>query len=260
MELRVEVGRLQAFVAGAFAAAGMFGPGGRSRGRGPRRRQSRRPRQPRRRSRARAISAGSPRARSRRVARSRWSPRTTRWRRWRAITGSAPRSGARPSRSGSRRPARPARPWIALRHAGHLGRIGQWAEMALESGFASVHFVNVAGSMLVAPHGGVDRRFSTAPIAMGFPVPGEEPVVLDFATLGRGRGQGAGRVARRQEAARRQPDRARWNALRRSVRPLRPPRALRTARPQPRRGARSGPWATTRARASPSCASCSAAR
>jgi uncharacterized oxidoreductase len=71
---------------------------------------------------------------------------------------------------------------VALRHAGHLGRIGQWAELALESGLVSMHFVNVAGSVLVAPFGGVDRRFSTAPIAFGFPVEGEPPVVLDFAT------------------------------------------------------------------------------
>ncbi len=71
---------------------------------------------------------------------------------------------------------------VALRHAGHLGRIGQWAELALESGLVSIHIVNVAGSMLVAPFGGVDKRFSTAPIAFGFPVPGEPPVVLDFAT------------------------------------------------------------------------------
>lgn len=71
---------------------------------------------------------------------------------------------------------------VALRHAGHLGRIGQWAEMALDDGLVSLHIVNVAGSTLVAPFGGVDRRLSTAPIAFGFPVPGEPPVVLDFAT------------------------------------------------------------------------------
>ena len=71
---------------------------------------------------------------------------------------------------------------VALRHAGHLGRIGQWAEMGLEAGLVSLHIVNVAQSRLVAPFGGVEKRFSTAPIAFGFPVPGEPPVVLDFAT------------------------------------------------------------------------------
>jgi uncharacterized oxidoreductase len=71
---------------------------------------------------------------------------------------------------------------VALRHSGHLGRIGEWAEMAVEAGIVSVHFVNVAGSILVAPFGGVDRRFSTAPFAAGFPRPGGAPVILDFAT------------------------------------------------------------------------------
>lgn len=71
---------------------------------------------------------------------------------------------------------------VALRHAGHLGRIGQWAEMALGEGLVSLHIVNVATSMLVAPFGGVERRFSTAPIAFACPVPGGPPVVLDFAT------------------------------------------------------------------------------
>ncbi|MGO1081002.1 Ldh family oxidoreductase [Inquilinus sp. CA228] len=71
---------------------------------------------------------------------------------------------------------------VGLRHAGHLGRIGEWAEMAAQAGLCSLHFVNVAGSELVAPFGGVERRFSTAPFAAGFLVPGRAPVVLDFAT------------------------------------------------------------------------------
>lgn len=70
---------------------------------------------------------------------------------------------------------------IALRNAGHVGRIGHYAEMALEAGLISVHFVNVAGSTLVAPFGGVERRFSTAPFSIGVPLTGR-PVVLDFAT------------------------------------------------------------------------------
>ncbi len=71
---------------------------------------------------------------------------------------------------------------IALRHAGHLGRIGEWAEMAAAEGLVSVHFVNVAGSLLVAPFGGTSRRLSTAPFAAGVPVAGKPPMILDFAT------------------------------------------------------------------------------
>jgi len=71
---------------------------------------------------------------------------------------------------------------VGLRHSGHLGRIGEWAEMAAAAGLCSLHFVNVAGSELVAPFGGVERRFSTAPFAAGFLAPGRAPVILDFAT------------------------------------------------------------------------------
>ena len=71
---------------------------------------------------------------------------------------------------------------IGLRNSGHVGRVGEWAEMAAEAGLVSVHFVNVAGSVLVAPFGGVERRFSTAPVCIGMPHPGGLPVILDFAT------------------------------------------------------------------------------
>jgi uncharacterized oxidoreductase len=70
---------------------------------------------------------------------------------------------------------------VALRNAGHIGRVGAYAETALAAGLISIHFVNVAGSPLVAPFGAVERRFSTAPFAIGLPLP-ERPVVLDFAT------------------------------------------------------------------------------
>jgi hydroxycarboxylate dehydrogenase B len=71
---------------------------------------------------------------------------------------------------------------VGLRNAGHIGRVGDWAEMAAAEGLVSVHFVNAAGSSLVAPFGGVDRRFSTAPYCVGVPRPGTTPLVLDFAT------------------------------------------------------------------------------
>ncbi len=70
----------------------------------------------------------------------------------------------------------------ALRNAGHLGCIGDWAERAAESGIASLHLVNLRGSLLVAPHGGISRRLGTSPFACGFPVAGAAPIVLDFAT------------------------------------------------------------------------------
>src|SRR5258706_16209260 len=44
---------------------------------------------------------------------------------------------------------------VALRNAGHIGRVGDWAEMAAAEGLVSVHFVNAAGSVLVATYGGL---------------------------------------------------------------------------------------------------------
>jgi hydroxycarboxylate dehydrogenase B len=71
---------------------------------------------------------------------------------------------------------------VALRNSGHIGRIGDWAEMAADAGLVSVHFVNASGSVLVAPFGGSERRLSTAPFAVGVPRPGQAPIILDFAT------------------------------------------------------------------------------
>ena len=71
---------------------------------------------------------------------------------------------------------------VALRRAGHLGRIGYWAERACDAGLVSIHFTNVSQSMLVAPFGAADRRVSTAPVTIGVLNPGGDDFILDFAT------------------------------------------------------------------------------
>ena len=72
---------------------------------------------------------------------------------------------------------------VALRNAGHLGRIGDWAEMAARDGKVSIHFVNTSGGgILVAPYGGTQRRLSADPIAAGVPVQGGPPIVVDLST------------------------------------------------------------------------------
>ena len=58
---------------------------------------------------------------------------------------------------------------IGLRNCGHLGRVGDWADMAAAAGQVSLHFLNTSGAQRVAPFGGSDRRLSTNPISIGIP-------------------------------------------------------------------------------------------
>lgn len=71
---------------------------------------------------------------------------------------------------------------IAMRNSGHIGRVADWALMAADAGLVSIHFVNAVGSVLVAPFGSSERRFSTAPYCVGVPVEDAPPLILDFAT------------------------------------------------------------------------------
>jgi uncharacterized oxidoreductase len=72
---------------------------------------------------------------------------------------------------------------VGVRHSGHMGRIGAWAEQAAAAGLVSLHFVNTTGfGIQVAPFGGSDRRLSVNPIALGVPRPGREPLIHDIST------------------------------------------------------------------------------
>ena len=72
---------------------------------------------------------------------------------------------------------------VAIRNSGHLGRFGARPEQLAEAQLVSAHFVNTSGyGILVALHGGSDRRLSANPIAAGAPGSGGRPIVLDMAT------------------------------------------------------------------------------
>ncbi|SME97464.1 uncharacterized oxidoreductase [Tistlia consotensis] len=72
---------------------------------------------------------------------------------------------------------------VGLRNSHHVGRVGHWAERCAAAGLVSLHFVNVVGSAaVVAPFAGADARIHTNPVAIGMPRPGDEPLILDFAT------------------------------------------------------------------------------
>jgi uncharacterized oxidoreductase len=83
---------------------------------------------------------------------------------------------------GTRKAAKSGIALVGLRNCGHLGRVGDWAELAAAVGQVSLHFLNTSGAQRVAPFGGSDRRLSTNPITIGVPVPGGEPIVVDMTT------------------------------------------------------------------------------
>ncbi|MBP6530515.1 MAG: malate/lactate/ureidoglycolate dehydrogenase [Burkholderiales bacterium] len=73
---------------------------------------------------------------------------------------------------------------MGLRNSHHLGRVGHWAEQAVEEGLISVHFTNAVSQHWVAPYGGAEARFVTNPFTVGIPRPASDggPILLDFAT------------------------------------------------------------------------------
>lgn len=69
-----------------------------------------------------------------------------------------------------------------LKHCGHIGRLGEYAELAAQKRMASWITVNNHGyGRAVAPPGGTAGRIGTNPICLGVPTSGD-PVVLDIGT------------------------------------------------------------------------------
>jgi uncharacterized oxidoreductase len=69
-----------------------------------------------------------------------------------------------------------------LIRSSHIGRLGEYCELAAAAGLVSMLMVNTHGvARRVAPPGGKAPRLGTNPIAMGAPA-GEFPLVLDFGT------------------------------------------------------------------------------
>ena len=73
---------------------------------------------------------------------------------------------------------------VAVRHANHVGRLGDYTERAAGRGFAALLTLGMAGTGagLAAPFGGLTRFLSTNPWSVALPVAGAEPFVMDFAT------------------------------------------------------------------------------
>ena len=70
-----------------------------------------------------------------------------------------------------------------LRQSAHIGRLGEYAEIAAEQGMASMICANTHGAaQRVAPVGGKRPRLGTNPICIGMPGGKDGPFVLDFGT------------------------------------------------------------------------------
>jgi len=73
---------------------------------------------------------------------------------------------------------------LSLRNSFHLGRLGDWGEMAANAGFICIIYANVqTPKPLVAPFGGSDGRFVTNPYCTAIPATSKNPMfLLDMAT------------------------------------------------------------------------------
>ena len=72
---------------------------------------------------------------------------------------------------------------VNLRRANHTGRLGHFVTLAAEQGMIGIAMVNAGGGgQWVAAFGGVGKRLSTNPLAIGAPTDVGFPLVLDIST------------------------------------------------------------------------------
>ena len=72
---------------------------------------------------------------------------------------------------------------VGLKQSGHVGRLGEWVELAAGAGLIALAYANGGRSGgLVAPFGGAERRMGTNPIAVAIPLQDRPALLLDFAT------------------------------------------------------------------------------
>ena len=72
---------------------------------------------------------------------------------------------------------------VAVSRCNEVGRLGGYACLAADAEMIALLMANDhGGGTCVAPHGGVEGRLSTNPMACAVPVEGQDPIVLDMST------------------------------------------------------------------------------
>jgi uncharacterized oxidoreductase len=72
---------------------------------------------------------------------------------------------------------------VCVRQSNHLGRLGDYPQMAAQQDMIGITMVNAGGAgQSVAPFGGTSRKLATNPISIAVPTSGEVPLILDMAT------------------------------------------------------------------------------
>lgn len=84
---------------------------------------------------------------------------------------------------------------VALRHAGHIGRLADYMEMAADEGMIGFGAVSV-GAGSVTLYGGMERITGTNPMGFGIPARNGAHIILDFATAAMSMGELQKREAR----------------------------------------------------------------